>query len=84
MSDIAPTLAERFYLDNGPRYVFDENLSDAEKSETKRILRNSGIRLSPKVTPESPLVSPFWGFSDSVCYNLIRGHGQMLRVEDSL
>lgn len=39
LSDIAPTLAERFYLDNGPRYVFDENLSDAEKSETKRILR---------------------------------------------
>jgi len=41
LSDIAPTLAERFYLDNGPRYVFDENLSDAEKSETKWILRNS-------------------------------------------
>jgi hypothetical protein len=39
LSNIAPTLAERFYLDNGPRYVFDENLIDAEKSETKRILR---------------------------------------------
>ncbi len=39
LSDIAPTLAKRFHLDNGPRYVFDENLSEVEKSETKRILR---------------------------------------------
>jgi len=39
LSDIAPTLAKRFYFDNGPRYVFDENLTDEERSETKRILQ---------------------------------------------
>lgn len=39
LSDIAPTLAKRFYFDNGPRYVFDENLTDVERSETKRILQ---------------------------------------------
>jgi hypothetical protein len=37
--DIAPTLARRFYTNHGPRYVFDENLTDVEKLETKRILR---------------------------------------------
>lgn len=39
LSEIAPTLAKRFYLDHGPRYAFDENLSDVEKAETKRILQ---------------------------------------------
>ena len=39
LSDVAPALAKRFYLDHGPRYVFDENLSDVERVETTRILR---------------------------------------------
>jgi hypothetical protein len=43
LSDIAPALAKRFYLDHGPRYVFDGNLRDVEKAETKRILRLAQI-----------------------------------------
>jgi hypothetical protein len=37
LSDVAPALAKRFYLAHGPRYVFDENLSNMERVETKRI-----------------------------------------------
>ena len=51
LSDIAPTLARRFYLNHGPRYVFDENLSDVEKVETRRILRLAQGGPSSKKAP---------------------------------
>jgi hypothetical protein len=51
LSDIAPTLAKRFYLDHRPRYVFDENLSDMEKAEAKRILQMAqGAQASGKAS----------------------------------
>jgi hypothetical protein len=51
LSDVAPALAKRFYLDHGPRYVFDENLSAMEKAETKRILRMApGAQASGKTS----------------------------------
>src|SRR5271169_5808628 len=38
LSDIAPLLARRFYLDHGPRFLLDGSLSKPETQEIERIL----------------------------------------------
>jgi hypothetical protein len=56
LSDVAPALAERFYLDHGPRYVFDKNLSDVERLEMKGILwMAQGAPSSKKTSGEMAL-----------------------------